>query len=81
MPVSNVEAQEVILVNGDVEHPGIVCQLTISQSPLTGSGGVAAVDVEGTSYTLAITCCETSDVGDLDTSVIGAEVKAALAEV
>ena len=81
MPVSNVEAQEVILVTGDVEHPGIVCQLTISQSTLTGSGGVAAVDVEGTSYTVAITCCETSDVGDLDTAVIGAEVKAALVEV
>lgn len=81
MPVSDVDAQAVILDDGSTEHPGIVCQLTVSQSTLTGSGGVATVDVEGMSYTLAITCCETSDVGDLDTAVIGAEVKAALAEV
>ena len=81
MPVSDVDAQAVILEDESGDHPGIVCQLTISQATLTGSGGVAAVDVEGTSYTLAITCCETSDVGDLDTAVIGAEVMAALVEV
>ncbi len=81
MPVSDVDAQAVILEDESGDYPGIVCQLTIPQATLTGSGGVAAVDVEGTSYTLAITCCETSDVGDLDTAVIGAEVKAALVEV
>jgi len=80
MPVSDVEAQAVVLTSESGEHPGIVCQLTLSQATLEGSGGVATVDVEGTSYTLAITSCQTANVDDLDTSVIGAEVKAALEE-
>ena len=49
MPVSDVDAQAVILDDGSTEHPGIVCQLTVSQSTLTGSGGVATVDGEGMS--------------------------------
>ena len=80
MPVSGVETQAVILVDDSGEHPGIVCQFTVSESTLEGSGGVATVDVEGTNYTLAITSCQPANVSDLDTSVIGAEVKAALEE-
>ena len=80
MPVSDVDAQAVILVVGDQERPGILAQLTVSEATLTGSGGIATVDVDGTDYTLAITCTPTADVSDLDPGVLGAEVKAALGE-
>jgi hypothetical protein len=81
MPVSDVSTQEVILESGDREWPGILVQLTVSESTLTGSGGIATVDVEGTSYTLAVTCTPTPDVSALDPEVLGAEVKVALSDV
>lgn len=81
MPVSDVSTQAVILESGDREWPGILVQLTVSESTLTGSGGIATVDVEGTSYTLAVTCTPTPDVSALDPGVLGAEVKAALNDV